>query len=227
MKSEAIGIFYGIIKEMHHSIFFHKFLSSMKWLLVFFGLTFTSLAFAQTKNLTTYDSIVKATAIGMPAPDFSRKDLNGKTLKLSDFKGKYVLLDYWASWCGPCRAHTPVVKALYNKYHSKGFEVVAISCDNEYDDWQNAIRQDSAEIFDHILSFTDEDMALAKGKKGSEVYKAASFKDELRKKYNLMPIPVEILIDPNSVIAGRYLGYNEAGTDEDLAKKLSKIFNKK
>jgi peroxiredoxin len=199
----------------------------MKLLFIFLELSFASLAFAQTKNFVTYDSIVKVAAVGMPAPDFSRKDVNGKALKLSDFKGKCVLLDYWASWCGPCRGHTPVVKALYNKYHSKGFEVIAISCDNEYEDWQNAVKQDSVEMFHHILSFTDEDMAFAKGKKGSQVYKAATFKGELRKKYNLMPIPVEILIDANGIIVGRYLGYNEAGADEDLNKKLSEIFDEK
>ncbi|HEX3024974.1 MAG TPA: hypothetical protein VHP12_07165, partial [Chitinophagaceae bacterium] len=73
---------------------------------------------------------------------------------------------------------------------------------------------------------TDDDIALAKDKKGVEVYSAATFKDELRKKFNLMPIPVEILIDDNGIIIGRYLGY-ETETFQDLERKLDEIFEKK
>lgn len=199
----------------------------MKILLFFGGLLFISFSFAQSKDLSKKDSIIKATAIGMAAPNFKRKDINGKVLTLSEFKGKYVLLDYWASWCAPCRKLTPSIKELYRKYHSKGLEVISVSCDNDYEKWRNAVKQDSVEAFYHILSFTDEDMALAKGKNGSEVYKAATFKDELRKKFNLMPIPVEILIDSNGIIIGRYLGYYEKETFQDLERKLGEIFEMK
>ena len=75
------------------------------------------------------------------APDFTTTDINGKTVKLSDFKGNYLLLDFWASWCGPCRNEMPNVKAAYEKYASKGFEVISISIDKKQKPWRTAIEE--------------------------------------------------------------------------------------
>ena len=81
-------------------------------------------------------------AIGQPAPDIALPNPSGKILKLSDLKGKIVLLDFWASWCGPCRRANPAVVAAYNKFNKKGFEIFSVSLDKDRDKWVDAIAQD-------------------------------------------------------------------------------------
>ncbi len=80
--------------------------------------------------------------IGAKAPDFQLPDVNGKNVSLSDFKGKYVLVDFWASWCGPCRRENPNVVKAYKKYHDAGFEVLGVSLDKNKDKWIRAIQKD-------------------------------------------------------------------------------------
>ena len=80
-------------------------------------------------------------AIGKKVPDFLLTTINGKSVGPQSFKGKYLLLDFWASWCGPCRAEVPNVKEAYKKYRSKGFEVLGISTDQDNTSWQNAVKQ--------------------------------------------------------------------------------------
>lgn len=78
---------------------------------------------------------------GSDAPEFRLKGPDGKELALSDFRGKYVVLDFWASWCGDCRRDIPNIKALYEKYSPKGVEFVGVSFDDNAERWQNAIKE--------------------------------------------------------------------------------------
>ena len=162
-----------------------------------------------------------SSSIGHVAPDFKRKDVNGNLISLSSFIGSYVLLDFWASWCVPCREQTPHIKRLHEMYAAKGLEVITVSCDSKYDAWKKAISKDSIERFTNILSFTDSDMNFLKL---HENVGQASFEGELRKQFNLMPIPSYILIDRKGVVIGRY-GGTEVESVGELDKKLNEIFN--
>ena len=84
----------------------------------------------------------KATAPGAVAPDFTLNDPEGNPVTLSSLRGQYVIVDFWASWCKPCRAGVPAMKELYKKYHPKGLEIIGVSDDNNHDAWKKAIEQD-------------------------------------------------------------------------------------
>ncbi len=79
---------------------------------------------------------------GQPAPDFTLAQADGTPLTLSDLRGKIVIIDFWASWCGPCRAGNPAMKKFYEKYHGKGVEILGISNDTDHDAWRKAIEED-------------------------------------------------------------------------------------
>lgn len=92
---------------------------------------------------------IEGMAVGAEAPDIEASTPAGKTLKLSDFRGKVVMIDFWASWCRPCRMENPNVVKAYNKYHSKGFEILGVSLDDNKDKWEAAIQQDGL-TWNHI-----------------------------------------------------------------------------
>jgi peroxiredoxin len=140
------------------------------------------------------------TQIGKVALDFEQTSPEGKTVRLSDFRKKYVLLDFWASWCGPCRAENPNVVAVYNKYKDKGFTVLGVSLDapGQKEAWVKAIENDK-------LSW-----AQATDLKGWE--------NAAAKMYGVRSIPSNFLIDP----AGKIIGKNLRG--KELEDELEKIF---
>ena len=103
------------------------------------------------KNIKEQVLSQQNTAVGVNAPDFTINDTNGIPFKLSSTRGSYVLIDFWASWCAPCRKENPLVVEMYKKYHPMGLEIIGISLDdttqkkNAKSDWLNAIKQDKIE----------------------------------------------------------------------------------
>jgi peroxiredoxin len=151
---------------------------------------------------------------GVQAADFTALDLNQQTVKLSQFKGKNViLLDFWASWCVPCRESIPHLKTIYKRYNPKGFEVISISQDENKKAWMDAIKHDSTGIWIHILA------AEKRPGKPSQM-----FNDDVSKNYFVQSIPTQILIDKNGKIIYRHVGYSKK-SEELLDKQISQIFD--
>lgn len=150
------------------------------------------------KAIRDYVNSQKKTSIGAIAPDFSLADTSGKKLALSKLKGKYVLLDFWAAWCKPCRDENPNVVQAFNTYKNNGFTVFGVSLDKEKKSWLKAIHDDGLQ-WQHVsdLKFW-----------GSE---AAAL-------YGITSIPRNFLLDPNGMIIGRDL------RGEDLLDKLEELF---
>jgi len=144
---------------------------------------------------------------GNPAPVFATIDINGNQLSLSDFKGKYVILDFWASWCVPCRKANPHLKALYEKYKDKGLEVICISDDDSNPDkWRQAVEKDQIGMFKHVL----------RGLKILPGYKFDKTND-ISEPYAVHSLPTKFLIDKDGNMVGKV-------TSEELEAKLKEIF---
>lgn len=145
---------------------------------------------------------------GTMAADFSAPDINGTPLQLSSFKGKYVLVDFWASWCLPCRKGNPHLKKLYAQYKDKGFEIIGVSDDDRKPEaWKKAVEQDGIGMWKHVLRGLDMDKLLA-GQYNEK---------DISKKYGIYSLPTKILIDPQGKIIGRYEGGEEDDAKMDAA----------
>lgn len=146
---------------------------------------------------------------GSMAKNFTTTDINGEKLSLSDFKGKYVLLDFWASWCVPCRAGNPHLKELYAKYKDKGIEFIGISDDDRnHDAWHKAVEKDGLP-WRHVL-------------RGFDMQKLMNNEpnpNDISEKFGIHTLPTKILIDRSGKIIGRY-----SEEEGPLDAKLKSIF---
>jgi thiol-disulfide isomerase/thioredoxin len=153
-----------------------------------------------TLELSNQVQKMKVTAIGQQAPEIALASPNGQIVKLSSLQGKYVLIDFWAKWCGPCRRENPTVVKAYQRFKNKGFEVFGVSLDRNKEDWLKAIAEDG-------LTWT-------------HVSDLKYFESQAAKDYNINAIPFSILLDKT----GKIIAKNLRGAA--LEKKLEEVVGK-
>ncbi|MDD7886922.1 TlpA disulfide reductase family protein [Flavivirga sp. 57AJ16] len=152
------------------------------------------------KSIAKKIAIAKKSQIGIEAIDFTQTTINGEEFKLSSLRGKYVLVDFWAAWCKPCRAENPFVVKAYNKYKDQNFEIVGVSLDADKASWEKAIEKD--------------------GLPWIHVSDLKYWKNEVALQYGVNSVPANYLISPEGIIVAKNL------RGEALAQKLSEIFDK-
>lgn len=145
---------------------------------------------------------IGSTLTGSEAPDIALTNPEGKEIKLSSLRGKVVLIDFWASWCGPCRRENPNVVRVYSKYKDKGFTVYSVSLDQDKAKWEDAIRADNLSWPYHVSDLQ-------------------GWKSAAAKLYGVSAIPKTFLIDQNGIIIGKDL------RGEQLERKLAELFSSK
>lgn len=149
-----------------------------------------------TGFMQAYLATLKRTSVGQPYVAFTQQDSTGMNVPLSSFVGRnYLLVDFWASWCSPCRAENPNLVSLYNKYHERGFDIFGVSFDTKRERWLKAIKDDS-------LTWT-------------HVSDLQGWENRAGKLYGIRSIPANVLLDTNGTIIARNL------RGEELAAKLA------
>ena len=163
------------------------------------NISFLNQQFAQQKaqSMQAEKSRQSNSWVGKKVPDMSMPDVNGKEVSISSFRGKYVLIDFWASWCGPCRDENPNVVKAFNQYKAKNFTILGVSLDKDKPNWLKAIKEDK-------LAWTHVSDLAFWNSKSVEIFKFEG-------------IPFNVLVDPEGTVIGESLrGF-------DLSKKLSEV----
>ena len=170
---------------------------------LFLSLNSSIRATARGKELDSILTVLKRGSNGQKMIDFKQNQPNGIPISFSSFKGKYVLVDFWASWCGPCRDENPKTLNAYNKYKDKGFTVLGVSIDSKKDNWEKAIREDQMPWI--------------------QVSDLKGAKNEVAVYYGIHAIPSNYLVDRNGIIIARNLrGKDLEDKLEDLLRTKSK-----
>lgn len=152
------------------------------------------------KIKTALDSMT-AIVIGKPAPNFSAPSPEGKTISLKESLGKVTIIDFWASWCGPCRAENPNVVALYNEFHPQGLNIIGVSLDKDAAKWKEAIAKDGL-IWPHVSNLK-------------------FWEDPIAKQYNVQSIPATFILDEKGNIVAKDL------RGEELRAKVAALLGVK
>jgi peroxiredoxin len=157
--------------------------------------------YTHAKDFVEMVDKMRVLSVGQVAPEISLPNPDGVVVPLTSLRGNYVLVDFWAKWCGPCRRENPNIVKAFNRYKDKGFTVYGVSLDRTREDWLQGIREDG-------LTWT-------------HVSDLKFWQSEAAKTYNITAIPFSLLLDPNGVIVAKNL--RGAALDD----KLAEIFNKK
>ncbi|RAV28484.1 TlpA disulfide reductase family protein [Sinomicrobium soli] len=151
------------------------------------------------KKVSAKIALAKKTAIGQKVIDFTQENLSGEAFTLSSLRGKYVLVDFWASWCVPCRMENPHVLKAYEQFGNQNFEIVGVSLDEKRKNWEHAIEKD--------------------GLPWIHVSDLKGWKNEVAQQYGVTAVPQNLLIDPEGIIVAKNL------RGEELSERLSAVFN--
>lgn len=206
--------------QSYYSLFLFRFyLRNLKYneaKSIFDGLNPKYKDLKEAKEIAAEIENMKKGIAGAPAGPFNTKDINGNPLKLEDFKGKYVLIDFWASWCVPCRKGNPHLLKLYSEYQPKGLEILGVSDDDrDHDKWKKAVEKDGIGVWRHVLRGLQY-------KEGS--HERINIDQDISEGYNISTLPTKILVDPNGIIVARYDGSEE--DDKKMDQDLAAIFSK-
>ena len=153
------------------------------------------------KKIKTALDSMSAIVIGKPAPNFSAPSPEGKTISLKESLGKVTIIDFWASWCGPCRAENPNVVALYNEFHPQGLNIIGVSLDKDAAKWKEAIAKDGL-IWPHVSNLK-------------------FWEDPIAKQYNVQSIPATFILDEKGNIVAKDL------RGEELRAKVAALLGVK
>ena len=154
------------------------------------------------KEYKEFAELVKSLNPGNKALDFVQNDPNGNPIRFSDIysKNKLTMIDFWASWCGPCRKFNPELVKIYKKYHNKGFEILGVSLDDSHDKWIKAIKDDKL-TWPQVSDLKD-------------------WENEVGRMYNINSVPQNIFVDQNGIIVGKEIGKQEVDAFiEEFLKK--------